>query len=141
MPRAEDSDETWDLVVVGAGPAGSVAALSALRSAPHLRVLLLDRARFPRDKCCGDGIAPHAVEVLGQVGAEDVTDGWQPVDVLELSRGTHTVAGRMRRSVWVIPREVFDARLVERAVAAGAVLQRRRVREVLPLDDVVTDRR
>lgn len=136
MTRAADA-ETWDLVVVGAGPAGSVAALAALKAAPSLRVLLLDRAEFPRDKCCGDGIAPHVGDVLRQVDAADVTDGWRPVDVLQLSRGTHQVAGRMRRSVWVIPREVFDARLVERAVAAGAVLRRRRMRDVLADGEVV----
>ncbi|WP_395691323.1 geranylgeranyl reductase family protein [Nocardioides sp.] len=130
MTRAEGSDDPWDLVVVGAGPAGSVAALAALRTEPTLRVLLLDRAGFPRDKCCGDGIAPHVADVLRQVGAEDVTDGWTPVDRLELSRGDHAVEGTMARSVWVIPREVFDARLVEKAVAAGAVLRRRRVTRV-----------
>lgn len=137
MPRAADAAETWDLVVVGAGPAGSVAALAALDAAPSLRVLLLDRADFPRDKCCGDGIAPHVGDVLSRLGVADVTDGWRPVDELELSRGTHQVVGRMRRSVWVIPREVFDARLVERAVAAGAVLRRRRVRDVTADDDGV----
>lgn len=137
MTASERTDETWDLVVVGAGPAGSVAALAALRADPTLRVLLLDRADFPRDKCCGDGIAPHVVDVLARLGAADVTDGWEPVDELELSRGTRRVVGTMRRSVWVIPREVFDARLVERAVAAGAVLRRRRVRDVVPLDDRV----
>jgi menaquinone-9 beta-reductase len=137
MTRAEDDDETWDLVVVGAGPAGAVAALAALRSTPSLRVLLLDRSAFPRDKCCGDGIAPHVADVLHRLGVADVTDGWRPVEVLQLSRGTSQVAGRMRRPVWVIPREVFDARLVERAVAAGAVLRRRRVREVVPIDGEV----
>ena len=40
----------WDLVVVGAGPAGSAAALGALHAQPDLSVLLLDRADFPRDK-------------------------------------------------------------------------------------------
>ncbi len=121
------TDEVWDLVVVGAGPAGSAAALGALRADPTLRVLLLDRAEFPRDKCCGDGIAPHVLDVLRSVGAGDVTQGWQPLDRLEIARGEHRVAGKVARPVWVIPREVFDARLVERAVVAGAVLRRHRV--------------
>ncbi len=138
MTRPEVSDEVWDLAVVGAGPAGSMAALAALRAAPHLRVLLLDRADFPRDKCCGDGIAPHVADVLREVGAEVVTDGWRPVERLQLSRGSHEVAGTMRRSVWVIPREVFDARLVEHAVAAGAVLRRHRVRRVVSADGMVS---
>lgn len=134
------SQETWDLVVVGAGPAGACAALGALAEDPGLRVLLLDRADFPRDKCCGDGIAPHVFDVLEAVGARDVADGWTPLRRLELATGTAEVDGRLARPVYVIPREVFDARLVERAVAAGAVLRRHRVRTVVRhADRVVLD--
>jgi geranylgeranyl reductase family protein len=128
-PRGEQI-EAWDLVIVGAGPAGAATALGALAQAPGMRVLLLDRADFPRDKCCGDGIAPHVLDVLRSVGVQDATDGWTPLRRLELSRGEHRVTGRLARPVWVIPREVFDARLVERAVAAGAVLRRHRVSDV-----------
>lgn len=136
----------WDLVVVGAGPAGATAALAALRADPALRVLLLDRADFPRDKCCGDGLAPHAVEVLERLGAGDVVRGWTSLRRLDLSLQGHRVAGTMARPAWVIPRQVLDARIVEHAVAAGAVLRRHRVRslhrdgaEVL-LDDAVRAR-
>ncbi len=122
--------ERWDLVVVGAGPAGSSAALGALAHDPTLRVLLLDRSDFPRDKSCGDGIAPHVVDALAEVGAGDVIDDWTPIRRLELSRGAARVEGTMRREVRVVPREVFDARLVERAVAAGAVLRRHRATSV-----------
>ncbi len=126
------SPEQWDVVVVGAGPAGSCAALAALQERPDARVLLLDRADFPRDKCCGDGIAPHVLDVLRPLGAADVVDGWTPLRRLELSRRDRQVAGRMARPVHVIPRETFDARLVDHAVAAGAVLRRHRVRAVRP---------
>ena len=128
-PRGETT-ETWDLVIVGAGPAGAATALGALADAPDLRVLLLDRADFPRDKCCGDGIAPHVLDVLRSVGVDDATDGWTPLERLELSRDEQRVTGRLARPVWVIPRSVFDARLVERAVAAGAVLRRHRVADL-----------
>jgi menaquinone-9 beta-reductase len=131
-PAREDGRDTWDLVVVGAGPAGASAALGALRSRPGLRVLLLDRAGFPRDKCCGDGIAPHVFDVLRGVGVDDAADGWTSLRRLELSRDGQVVAGRLARPVWVIPREVFDARLVGHAVAAGAVLRRQRVRGLSP---------
>jgi geranylgeranyl reductase family protein len=123
--------EHWDLVVVGAGPAGSCAALGALRQDPSLRVLLLDRSDFPRDKSCGDGIAPHVLDVLAEVGAGDVAHGWEPVRELELSHGDVRVAGAMRRDAHVIPRTVFDARLVAHAVAAGAVLRRHRTTSVV----------
>ena len=124
------SDETWDVVVVGAGPAGSAAALGALSEDRSLRVLLLDRSTFPRDKSCGDGIAPHVLDALCAVGADDVVDGWTPIHQLELSHGDVRVEGRMAREVHVVPREVFDARLVERAVAAGAVLRQHRATSV-----------
>jgi geranylgeranyl reductase family protein len=130
----------WDLVVVGAGPAGASAALGALRADPGLRVLLLDRADFPRDKSCGDGIAPHAIDALAQVGAADVVDGWLPLRHLELARGNTSVAGPMAREVHVVPRQVFDARLVDHAARAGAVLSRHRVRSVeVRRDSVVLD--
>ncbi len=129
---------TWDLVIVGAGPAGAAAALGALHAEPGLRVLLLDRSDFPRDKTCGDGIAPHVLDVLAGVGAADVVEGWEPLRRLDLTHRSRTVAGRLRRPVWVIPRAVFDARLVARATAAGAVLRRHRVRRVSVGAEAVT---
>ena len=137
-----DVVEHWDLVVVGAGPAGATAAIAALRDDPALRVLLLDRADFPRDKSCGDGIAPHVLDELGRLGVHDVTAGWTPVRTLELTRGTSVVCREMSRPAYVVPREVFDARLVAHAVATGAVLRRHRVRSVeVGATGVVLDQR
>ena len=127
---AATAEESWDVVVVGAGPAGSAAALGALAEDPSLRVLLLDRSDFPRDKSCGDGIAPQVLDALAEVGAADVVAGWQPLERLELARGDVVVDATMRRPVHVVPRAVLDARLVERAVAAGAVLRRHRASSV-----------
>ena len=56
------------------------------------------------------------------IGVTGVEDGWTPLTRLELARGDASVAGTMARPVYVIPREVFDARLVERAVDRGATL-------------------
>ncbi|WP_460711625.1 NAD(P)/FAD-dependent oxidoreductase [Nocardioides dilutus] len=132
----------WDLIVVGAGPAGTATALSAIHAGPRLRVLLLDRADFPRDKSCGDGIAPHVLDRLSKIGVTGIEDGWTPLTRLELARGTSSVARPMARPVYVIPREVFDARLVERAVAKGATLVRHRVVDVRTTEDgIVLDGR
>ena len=129
------SSESWDLVVVGAGPAGATTALAALHADPAARVLLLDRADFPRDKSCGDGIAPHCFSALASIGVTGVEAGWTPLTELELARGEQSVARPMARPVYVIPREVFDARLVERAVERGATFRRQRVTSVDELPD------
>lgn len=56
----------FDVVIVGAGPAGSIAAITLARQG--VRVLLLDRARFPRPKLCGDSLNPGAVALLNRLG-------------------------------------------------------------------------
>ena len=58
-----------DVLVVGAGPAGSAAAAWAARGGAE--VLLADAAVFPRDKTCGDGLTPRAIEELRRLGLED----------------------------------------------------------------------
>jgi geranylgeranyl reductase family protein len=121
--------DRFDVVVVGAGPAGAGAALAARRAGAS--VLLLDRAGFPRDKACGDGIAAHAVDELVALGVPDPVAGHLPVAVLRLtSPSGGTVARRLPRPAYTVPRLVFDARLVAAAVAAGARLRRHAVRRV-----------
>lgn len=129
----------WDLAVVGAGPAGSAAAIGALRVDPSLRVALLDRAEFPRDKSCGDGIAPQVIDLLDGAGVTGIVDGHVPVPRLRLARGSSGVDRRMARPTWVIPRTVFDHRLVEAARSAGATLLRHRVRELSQGSRIVLD--
>ncbi|TDD63999.1 geranylgeranyl reductase family protein [Jiangella aurantiaca] len=129
--------DPWDLVVVGGGPAGAATALGALSAAPDLRVLLLDRAAFPRDKACGDGVSPEAADVLAGLGVPGLLDDWTPVRRLDLSHGSRRVSRQMRRAVRVVPRTVLDDRLVAAAVAAGARLERHRVRKVRVRGDAV----
>ena len=133
--------QVWDVAVVGAGPAGTAAAMSALRTRPGARVLLLDRAQFPRDKSCGDGIAPQALDELARLGAAEVLADRVPVRRLRLvAPGGAQVDTVLQRPDHVVPRTVFDARLVEAAVRAGAVLERRTVRRLeVRSDRVVLD--
>ena len=56
------TEKTWDVCIVGAGPAGSTCAYYLARAG--LEVLLLERHRFPRDKICGEGISPRAWPLL-----------------------------------------------------------------------------
>jgi menaquinone-9 beta-reductase len=120
----------WDLVVVGAGPAGAAAALGALAAEPGMSVLLLDRHDFPRDKACGDGIAPHVFDRLAEVGVSGLVDDRTPVRRLVLQRGPLAADRLMERPAWVVPRMLFDQRLVQAAQATGAELRRHRVRTI-----------
>ena len=63
------TSEQWDVAVVGAGPAGATAALHLARRG--LRVALVDRHRFPRDKVCGDALIPDAIHALERCGLYD----------------------------------------------------------------------
>jgi geranylgeranyl reductase family protein len=126
----------YDVAVVGAGPAGSAAALAAVRAGA--RVLLLDRAEFPRDKPCGDGIAADALDVLAGLGVTGLAEGYRPVTALRLvGPGGSQVARPLPREAHTVPRRVFDARLVAAAVAAGAELRRHTVRALD--DDLLQD--
>jgi menaquinone-9 beta-reductase len=74
-PADGSAAETTDVVVVGAGPAGS--AISYYLATAGLDVLLLEKTHFPREKVCGDGLTPRAVKALTAMGVplpED--DGW-----------------------------------------------------------------
>jgi geranylgeranyl reductase family protein len=127
-----------DLAVVGSGPAGTATALRALQCDPGLRVALIDRASFPRDKTCGDGVGPDGVAVLRHLGVADVLDGHPPIaDVRVVAPSGRSAAGRAPRAGHVVPREVLDARLHDAAVARGAVPVRRRVRALRAVDDGV----
>src|SRR5215813_1011846 len=121
--------DEFDVVVVGAGPAGASAAISARRRGAT--VLLLDRSDFPRDKACGDGIAPHTLEVLRELGVEGIEEGYAPVPALHLvGPSGASVVRKLARPDYTIPRTVFDARLVDAAVASGAKLVRHNVRAI-----------
>jgi len=117
-----------DLVIVGAGPAGSAAALAARATRPDSSVLLLDRAHFPRDKACGDAIGPHAVRVLDALGASSAVTGYPRVSRFELSDGHAVVRAPLRGATYTVPRRVFDDRLRAAAIAAGARVSRHHVR-------------
>jgi geranylgeranyl reductase family protein len=136
-------EEIADVAVVGAGPAGSASALRVLQLRPDARVLLLDAATFPRDKTCGDGVAAHVFDLLDALGVPDLRSLGPAVPGLRLrSPGGQVVARRCARPNHPIPRAVLDARLVEAAVAGGAVLRRHRVRALrVEPDRVVLDER
>lgn len=130
-----------DVLVVGAGPAGCAAALSAARRG--LDVVLVDGARFPRDKVCGDGIAPHALDVYAALGVDPaaLVEGSTAIAALRMrAPGGEEVRRDTRRPGWVVRREDFDHRLLQATIAAGVTVRQQNVRaiEVRP-NDVVVD--
>lgn len=113
-----------DLLVVGAGPAGSAAAITAARAG--LDVLLVDQARFPRDKCCGDGLTTGALRRLEELGLDpDGLRSWQPVRTAQVRIPDGRVAALTLPDPQTtyaasIQRMELDAALVDLARAAGA---------------------
>jgi menaquinone-9 beta-reductase len=120
----------FDVVVAGAGPAGSIAALVLARGGA--RVALLDKATFPRDKACGDLVGPRGVGLLDELAVK-VPDAGQGADLLAVGPSGH----RSRLPAFpgrgypghgvVVPRVVLDDALRAAAVQAGAEPVRARV--------------
>lgn len=93
---------------------------------------MLDRASIGRDKSCGDGIAPHAMDVVGALGGPTAFAGHPEISTLELVNGDVGVVRQMHRPALVVPRATFDAALVTAALERGAQFRRCHVRTVTP---------
>ncbi|MEU4559199.1 geranylgeranyl reductase family protein [Actinoplanes sp. NPDC023936] len=117
-----------DVIVVGAGPGGSAAAYHLARHG--VRVLLLEKTEFPREKVCGDGLTPRAVRQLIRMGVDTSEKaGWLQ------NRGLRVIGGGVRMELdWpdlasfpnyglVRTRMDFDDLLARRATEAGALLR------------------
>jgi geranylgeranyl reductase family protein len=117
-----------DVIVVGAGPAGSTTAYHLAQAG--VDVLLLEKTAFPREKVCGDGLTPRAVTALVSMGIDTSEQaGWLH------NKGLRIIGGGMRLELpWpdlasfpdyglVRPRSDFDDLLARQAVKAGAVLR------------------
>jgi len=120
---------TFDVAVVGAGPAGATAALTAARSGAS--VILLDRAAFPRRKVCGGCVGSAAMRLLQEVGVADaVRDaGARRLETMELRAGRRRARLRLRDGAVAISRAALDHVLVE--AAAGAEVELRLGRRVM----------
>jgi menaquinone-9 beta-reductase len=117
-------EEPYDIAIVGAGPAGSTAAYAAARRG--LRVALIDRQRFPRDKPCGDGIGPGAVAVARQLGLGEIFASDVPVSAVTVTGpdgtrlDTDTVGMGNAVHGYIVPRRDFDKRIFDCALKENA---------------------
>ena len=127
-----------DVVVVGAGPAGSATAI--LLAERGFAVTLLDKATFPRPKICGEYLSPEAARVLDRLGVLKAVDaaGAQPLRGMRITApdgtvldGTYPTGGRWRGyrdHALALPRVVLDRIVLERARALPVdVRERHRV--------------
>jgi geranylgeranyl reductase family protein len=124
VPDAHRPGLDADVVVVGGGPAGAAAAITLVRAGQ--RVVLVDKAIFPRDKCCGDGLTVAALRRLEGLGLDPASvASWEQAEEavvaapggvrlrLPLPSGPGQFAASARRTD-------LDAALVRRAAAVGA---------------------
>ena len=112
----------FDIAIIGGGPGGSAAAISAARAG--LRVVLCEKGPYGRDKVCGDGLTPRAIGALNELGIDH--------SVAHRIDGLRMIAGKKQRELaWpttnrfpnhgaVWPRQRFDNHLLDIAIAAGA---------------------
>lgn len=109
----------YDVVIAGGGPGGAACAVALVRAgvAPA-RILVVDKARFPREKPCGGGLTGHCADAMAALGLEvsvpAIASGSARVRFGEWSR---TVT--MQRPVVIVRREEFDASLLAQAAALG----------------------
>jgi geranylgeranyl reductase family protein len=129
-----------EILIVGAGPAGS--ALAYLLAQAGRDVLLIDKAGFPRDKTCGDGLTPRALGVLRHINLlEHVTAAGQRIEGLHFyaPNGARVASpipafGDLPRFLVVLPRMRLDYLILQHAIGGGA-----RYREKVEASNVIRE--
>lgn len=129
IPIAELDDHAWEAIVIGAGPAGAIAALHLARAGRQ--VLLLDQEAFPREKVCGDVLLIDAIEALERAGllAEVARRGHElpAATIYSPSQFHFDVPGRYL----TLRRRTLDAVVAFGAARAGAVFAQGTVQDIV----------
>ena len=114
--------KSFECVIVGAGPAGSAAAIAARRAG--LSVAVVDAAPHGRDKTCGDGLTPRAVHALQELGLESALPDYRNHGLKLHGYGGSVTApwpeGAYGTEGSASPRSLFDAALADLAASSGA---------------------
>lgn len=121
-------DRLWNVIVIGAGPAGAIAACHL--ASRHHRVLLLDRQKFPREKVCGDGLLPDALRCLDAVGVgEEVRAAGHPVDTsVFVSPSLNEV--EIPGEYLTLKRSLLDLIVAQKAVEQGTIFAQGEVEQL-----------
>ena len=117
----------YDVLIIGAGPAGANAAISYKNLNPDLVVGLVDKSTFPRDKSCGDAIGPGVISALKRFNNEHILEGEPQVvsttlygpDNIGIQNYIPQVKNKEDSIVYVIPRIDLDNRILDLAKESG----------------------
>lgn len=106
-----------DVIIVGSGPAGATLAYELANSG--ISVMVIDKAVFPRNKCCGGGVTVRASNLIGEIPA-DITEDNVSKAVFSFSGSSLFDGSHSNTLIKTVNRENFDHFLVQRAEKAGA---------------------
>ena len=115
--------ELYDVLIIGGGPSGSNAAISYKKLNPSLKVGLIDKSIFPRDKSCGDAIGPGVISALKRFNNEHILDNEPQVvsttlygpENIGIQNYIPEVKNKADSIVYVIPRIDLDNRILNLA--------------------------
>lgn len=136
----------FDVIIVGAGPAGTTAALYAHRLG--LNCILLDKAVFPRDKICGDALSGKSVRIMRELNLLDEVEKLDGSGINRITFGSPSnqqfdihLQGKKKKDQitkgFVIPREIFDNYMFEKADAVTETRQGFSVKDLIIENDHV----
>lgn len=117
----KETEKLYDLAVVGAGPAGALAAWLAAKKG--LSVLLLEKKRLPRDKICGGFVSARALKLLPGALRKVITEATPVKTVIHVKGKAQHVFRTEETLGLLVKRKTFDTFLAEEAVKMGATLQ------------------
>ena len=137
---------SYDVIIVGAGPAGATAALFANRMG--LNCILLDKAVFPRDKICGDALSGKSVRIMNELGILDEVAKLEGAEINRITFGSpnnkqfdiNLLGSKNKDQIkkgFVIPRQIFDNYLFEKANEVTDSRQGFSVKEIILDEDQV----
>lgn len=119
MTLEQATREPWDAIIIGAGPAGALAARGLAQQ--QLKTLVLDRKSFPRDKVCGSCLSQRALSVMAEAGLTSQLAALSgvPLTRFQLVMGSATLEADLPKGL-VLSRAVLDEMLIRSAIGAGA---------------------
>jgi flavin-dependent dehydrogenase len=111
-------ERSFDLAIIGGGPAGTAAAITAARGGAH--ALVLERGRFPRHKVCGEFISPEGVALLAGLGLDDLVHRAPRIAYARIFAETAVAETALLPAAAAISRYELDDALWRRAAECGA---------------------